>query len=88
MDLEVLYKIIFGYLSNYIHSNTITANDYVLGISIKSGVVLEMGTSPDLIEEVLHSTSALFIGVLSIANEEYKMGLEAILKKYSIEIKK
>ncbi len=73
------YEYIFGHLSHYIHSNPISANNYVLG---RDGynVVIGIGTSPQLVREVLPTASMFFVDMLKIVNDEYKMNLDAELK--------
>jgi len=82
------YLFVFGYLSNYIHSNSISASDYVLGKDKNNKVVLEIGTTPNFVKEVLSTASIFFISILGIIDDEYKMGLEKILKEYVAILKK
>jgi hypothetical protein len=85
VGLGEAYLYIFGYLSNYIHSNAISANDYVLGRD-GNNVVIEIGTSPQLVREVLPTASIFFVDILSIVNEEYKMNLDQDLKSLSDQL--
>lgn len=72
------YKYMFGYLSHYIHSTTISAEDYILGQEGKD-VVLEVGDSDRFIVQVLLNASAFFIFILKMIGEEYK--IESLNKK-------
>lgn len=85
--LEESYSIIFGYLSNYIHSNPLSAGDYILGRDEK-GIIVEIGTSPEFVREVLRTASMLFVGILTIVNNKYKMNLEEKIEKLSIILEK
>ena len=79
VGLGEAYHYIFRYLSNYIHSSPVSANDYVLGRE-GDNVVIEIGASPQLIREVLPTASIFFVDMLSIVNDEYEMKLDDKLK--------
>lgn len=85
VGLGEAYHYIFGYLSNYIHSNPISANDYVLGRE-GDNVVIEIGASPQLVREVLPTASMFFVDMLSIVNDEYKMRLDDDLKSLADQL--
>lgn len=69
------YHYLFGYLSNYIHSSPITANDYVLGRD-EDDVVLTIGTSPEFVPGVLGTATGIFVDMLSLVNSEFTAGLD------------
>jgi len=76
IELEDTYDFLYGYLSNFIHSTPISGDDYVLGKRVdKNGisVTVAIGTSRDLVGEVLYTTAALFHDMIRIVNDENKM---------------
>ena len=81
------YDYIFGYLSHYIHHSAITADEYVLG---REGdkVALEVGATEKLVREVLPTASAMFVDLLSQANEEYSLGCDRQLQSLSEDLVK
>lgn len=85
VGLGEAYHIYFRYLSNYLHSSPISANDYVLGRE-GNNVVIGIGASPQLVREVLSTASTLFVDMLSIVNDEYKMKLDDELKSLTDQL--
>ncbi len=82
VGLQGSYDLLYVYASDYVHSASGVANDYVLGRD-KNGVVVEIGTSETMIGEVLPTAAAIFLDILNIVNEEYRLGFEKDLRKLS-----
>jgi hypothetical protein len=83
IGLDETYPFLYGYLSNsFAHSNSVGMDDYILGIS-NGNVVVSLGTTSKYIEEVLVTVCAIFLDVLSIVNEEYKLGWDEEIKQLS-----
>ncbi len=86
VKLEGSYDYLFGYLSNFIHSNTLSAGDYILGKD-KNGVVIEIGTSEASIKAVLPTAVALFLEMAEIISEEYSLGFDEKINEIKNNIK-
>ena len=87
VGLGRVYKQIWGLFSNYSHGSTIVAGSYIMGIENEK-VVMELGTSHEFIENSIFTATANFIDMLSIANEEYNLGLEKDIENMSVKHKK
>jgi len=79
IGLGDMYDYLFSYLSIYIHSNPITINDFVLGRK-GNNIVLEIGASPTLVPEVLATSSGIYLDMLRIADKDFEMGLDKMIK--------
>ena len=73
-------------MSNYTHLSSVVAGDYILGTN-KNSVVVGIGTSEILIKEILPTVSGIFIDILKIVNDEYKMGFDPLIENLSERIK-
>lgn len=86
VDLSENYDYLYGFLSNYTHLSSAIAGDYIWGRN-KDSVVVGIGTSEILIKEILPTATAIFIDILKIVNEEYKMDFDSSIKNLSERIK-
>lgn len=82
VGLQESYDLLYVYVSAYVHSASGVVNDYVLGRD-KNSVVIEVGTSETMIRENLPTAAAIFLDMLNIVNEEYKLGFDKDLTKLS-----
>lgn len=88
-NLIETYYYLYAYLSNYTHSTSLIANDYIIGLTKdKKNVRVEIGTSIMLIAESLPTASGIFLGILEIINDEYKMGFDTSLNNLFDRLKK
>ena len=76
----------FGYLSNYVHSNPLSADDFVLGRD-GDNVVTEIGASPQFVPEVLGTATMYWVDMLAVANEAYKLNIDSKLEVLSERVK-
>lgn len=87
VNLKDTYQFLWGYFSNFMHSTAITADHYVLGKDGDS-VVISVGTSDDLVQEVAKTATGLLVDIIDVINTENNMGLDAEIKKFSELLKK
>lgn len=87
VGLGEAYDWIFGYLSHYIHSTTISASSYVLGVNKdRKTVAVGVGTSMEIISEVLATVSVLFIDMLDLVNNDRGINFDSKLKEISEQL--
>lgn len=87
VGLGGMYDYLFGYLSLYVHSSPISADDFVLGKKGDS-VVLVTGASPVLVAEVLATSSGIYLDMLRIGDKDFQMNLDKLIKPVEAELSK
>jgi hypothetical protein len=71
-----VYLYLFKFLSNFIHSTAMSADDYLLGLDHRrKNIVFEVGTSQNFIDIVCLTASSLSLEFLKLANEKYSLGI-------------
>ncbi len=87
LELVDAYDFFYVYASSFVHSTAAVANEYVLGREGDS-VVVEVGASEIMVERVLSTARAIFMSILDIVNDEYKLGFDEKIKQLSPKPKK
>ena len=83
---EELYKYLYKYLSSFVHFNSTTFNEYVLGAK-KDHIIVEIGLSDQFIPEVLVSSSALVLeSLIRVINMCYKLRLDKEIEDLSRKV--
>ena len=87
VGLGSMYGYLYGHISNYAHSNPMSADEFVQG---KEGdnVVVEVGASEAFVPQVLATSSGMYLDMLRVANEERKMNLDKIIEPVEIALRK
>jgi hypothetical protein len=86
VGLDSVYDYLYGYIStSFEHSTSIVGDNYILGRN-GNNMTISVGATEDFVKEVLATARGIFLDILGIVNEEYKLGFEKKLDKLSIKI--
>ena len=86
VGLGSMYGYLYGHISNYGHSNPMSADEFVQG---KQGdnVVIEVGASEAFVPQVLATSSGMYLDMLRVANEERQMNLDKLIEPVEIALR-
>lgn len=82
VNAEESMDYIWHYFSNFMHTSTLMADHYILGRKGNS-VVIQTGTSGDMIEPVARTAIAVFVDILGVIDDEYRTGYADELRELS-----
>ena len=85
VGLDSVYDFLYGYIStSFEHSASIVGDNYILGRN-GDNMTVSVGATEEFVREVLTSARGIFLDMLGIVNEEYKLGFDEKLNRLGIK---
>ncbi len=82
VELGSTYDWLYRFISHFVHSGSFTASSYIKGQSAER-VTLSIGASDELVGEILITTIAFLVDIMSIINSRYRLSYEKQIDELS-----